>query len=249
MPARHQQRSRRDRAAKPKSEFDIPEDSSDPQNDTTENQRGDHDAEESYIANRKPTRRGKKHAPPMKLQKKKTPPVRKPTTNTKHSQAGKGGSSKSSKTSTQSPSTTRTTPAAKTSLSQQQHHPKSVKSYSRVANENGGTQGLENEDNKENRPSLSSGGCSRRVNQDEAASLDAAATAGDDDDDDNISIEVARGKLRPHGNSVTAVNEPEDGVREQQARLAQKFKEVDGWEMEFEDVTLEAGDGSDGLAR
>lgn len=275
MPARRQQRTRRDRAAKATSEFDIPEDSSDPQNVATGNRTADPDAEESYIASARPTRKGKKTAQPMKLQKKKPPATRK--LNTKPSQAEKrekegggtssrGGRTRSQNTSTQSSpptSTTRATPAAVAKTSSPQQQPQSTKdtrlrSYPQTAKEAAEDNDDEAED-KENRPSHSSASSSKRESGHQHPSRPgkplstdantATAEAHNDDEDKDVSIEIARSYPRGHGGDDSEI-ETETELHHEQARLAQKFKDVDEWEMEFEDVTFDgSGMGSDPLAR
>jgi hypothetical protein len=272
MPARRQQRTRRDRVAKDRSEFDIPEDSSDPQNDTAEN----HTGEESYIASPRPTKSGRKPSQPKKLQKKNPPAVRKP--NTKIGPAEKGGRGgsissrgKSRKPSTHSspPSKSRALPAAKTSSLMQQSEPPSDKpattSYSRRPSDTDGRGGLsleeaEGDEDKENRLSASSGGSSKpvrgqgrgysKLNLDEPAPSPAAL-----DDEHDLSVEISRhSHYEPRGYGAHDASELEPDVRDEQARLAQKFREVDEWEMEFEDVTTfdddeGVGGGRDMLAR
>ncbi len=300
MPARRQQRGRRDRAAKKASEFDIPEDSSDPPAGATENRTADPDDEESYIANPKPTRKGRKTTlhQPLKLQKKKTTRLRNPNPKTSRKtdsggggeeEGGEGGRSINGKPdpnnhSTQSPSPstsqskpiTHATPVAadaktsSSSPSQQQHPPplrstrgKSLRSYSkgaREAEQAAAALGEEaREGDKENRPSLSSGSSSgpgkvaatRRRNLGEAPPSDDEAAAATEDSNGDISIEVGRSykNSRTNPSGVDAGDEVGlDVLRAEQARLARKFREVDEWDLEFEDVSM-LDEASDPLAR
>ncbi|KAF7504015.1 hypothetical protein GJ744_002894 [Endocarpon pusillum] len=290
MPTRRQQRARRERAAKATSEFDIPEDSSDPPNGAAENQAADPDAGESYIASPKPTRKGKKTTlhQTMKLQKRnKLPTLQK--SNPKSSRTSKGkegggaeggrsiyGKPKRHNSSTHSPSpspptsksisTTRATPLAAvakiSSSSQQQQQPKqqapppppppqstrgkSLRSYSKAARE-------PEQGDKENRPSHSSADSSRRGKVTPRQSRGEALPPDDTDDtDDDISIEIGRPYRRSGTIAAAAAAaaaaaiadadaDDESGadlLRQEQARLAQKFKEVDDWDLEFEDVTM-----------
>ena len=290
MPARRQQRARRERAAKARSEFDIPEDSSDPPNGAAENQAADPDAEESYIASPKPTKKGKKTTlhQTTKLQKKnKIPTLHK--SNPKSSQTSKGkegggakggrsiyGKQKPQNPSTQSPSpspstsksisTTRATPLAtvtKTSSSsqqQQQEEPpppppqptrgKSLRSYSKSAREaEQGTEEEKEQGDKENRPSLSSADSSRRG---KVTPHQSPGEALPPDDTNDISIEIGRPYRARTNAAAIADADDESGadlLREEQARLAQKFREVDEWDLEYEDVTMMDDAASDPLAR
>lgn len=286
MPTRRQQRARRERAAKATSEFDIPEDSSDPPNGTTENQAADSDAEESYIASPKPTKKGKK----TKLNKKnkiptlhKSKPKSSQTSKGKEAGGAEGGRSISGKPkpqnpSTQSPSpspptsksisTTRATPlaaVAKTSSSQQQQQPplpaspqptrgRSLRSYSKAAREAEPGSEEKEQGDKENRRSRSSADSSRRERVTPRQSP-GEAPPPDDTDTNDISIEIGR-SYRSRTNAAAAVADADDEsrvdlLREEQARLAQKFKEVDEWDLEFEDVTMMDDDDDAGgpLAR
>jgi hypothetical protein len=233
MPARRQQRARRDRAAKATSEFDIPEDSSDAQDKEAEEVLEGGEAEESYVASPR-TRNGKRQGQ-GKLQKNRKPPSK------IQKQAENGGRhSKSRKASTQSPSFTGATPSSAAKKSQQQNHTKTdhhAKIHSWHANKNG-IESVEAEagsEDKENRPSSSSAASSKRGVGNRSAAGEPLSS------DDDIEIEVGRGRVK--GDS----GDTQDEYRVEQARLAKKFKEVDEWEMEFEDVTF--SEGSDPLAR
>ena len=258
MPARRQQRARRDRAAKAASEFDIPEDSSDPQGDTFRKRTGDSSAEESYIASPRTTGRGKRNHPqPTKHQKKKNPPTRNP--DAKHPQAEKersraDGGPRNKNTSTHSsPPTVRATPAVtKPSSSSQQPQQRTetpVKLYSRRADGAGaGTEDADaGEHDKENRPSPSSAGSSKRARRPGRAKSAKTLSGPADIDDADFAIQVDRAASATTGRDS---DDSEGGFRGEQARLVQKFKEVDEWEMEFEDVTVDgSGMWSDPLAR
>lgn len=272
MPARRQQRTRRDRAAKATSEFDIPEDSSDPSNDATQNQGADSTAEGSYINSPKPTKRSKKASQPAKLQKRKPPSISRKSNPKPRGQEGGSRNSKARKASTQSPSKTRATSAAKSSSQQQQQHQHSLTKTTKPISDSSrrADKVVVEEEDKENRPSASSGAYSKRAQargraqaqepggespsfaQQAADTADTAtataAAAADEEADDNegtnLSIEVGRSYEHPRAHHDTEPPLRGGG----QSRLAQEFKEVDEWELEFEDVTMD-GEGSDPLAR
>ncbi len=295
MPARRQQRGRRDRAAKQVSEFDIPEDSSDPPAGAAENRTTAPDDEESYIASPKPTKKGRKATlrQPLELHKKKIIRLRKPnpktSPTTENGGGGEGGRNVNGKPglnnhSTQSPSqfTSQSKPithatsvaaVAKTSSSQQQHPPppppppstrgKSLRSSSkgaRGAKRAAATHGQEAQDaDKENRPSLSSGSSSRQ-GRDAATghrNLSEAPPSDDDDrvaaDDGDLSIEIGRSYKHPrtHPPRADADADDESGLdvlSAEQVRLARKYREVDEWDLDFEDVSM-VDEASDPLAR
>lgn len=273
MPARRQPRSRLDRAAKAISGFDIPEDSSDAPNNTSDRRTAKSSAEESYVASPRPAKRtGKERPQAAKLQRRKTRPVRKASTKhpaTEEEKGGRGGSrvghgKRASSTQPSSPSIiTRATPsAAKTSSPQQQqqhqqghrHHLKSVdgpvRTYSRRAGLGSSSAGAE--EDKENRPSTLSGASSkqgrvRRPSGNRGGPLSRRLDERGDDDDIGFrfgfgSAGAGRGGGNDEDTELTIFPDPE------QARLVRKFKEVDEWEMEFEDVTSDSG-ASDPLAR
>jgi hypothetical protein len=246
MPARRQQRTRRDRPAKASSEFDIPEDSSDVQNDTRAEGAGDSTADDSYLASPRPAKAGKKQAP-AKLQKKKpTDMIRQK--NTKKSQtdvAGMNGNTRKRKISTQSPSIKRATPSSSAAKTSSQHRDQTKidkpnaflpKTYSRAGKH---TQEDEEEmepEDKENRPSDSLASSSKRGRKNKPAGEPPPSI-----DEDDLEIEIGRRGVRAMSADM------DEECKDEQARLAQKFKEVDEWEMEFEDVTF--NEGSDPLAR
>ena len=248
MPARRQQRPRRDRSIKATSEFDIPEDLSDVQNDSIAEGRSDLAVDDSYSASPRPAKKGRKQ-PPAKLLKKM-----KKSTNTIRRQDIKQsgtemqetiGKRRTRKPSTQSPSVTRATSsssAAKTS-SQHQDHTRIDESNvaPRKTNSRSSKPALEDEgeagpEDKENRPSSSFASSSERGRKNKPAG-DPSPFADEEDEE----IEIGRGGAR----AMSADGDEES--RTEQARLAKKFKEVDEWEMEFEDVTF--SEGSDPLAR
>lgn len=310
MPARRQQRTRRDRVAKSVSEFDIPEDdSSDQQKETTKNQTGDPDEEESYITSPRPARRGKKLPQPTKPQKKKPPAIRKPTTKDPQSlqKGGVRGQRSASRSqprnrslnSTQSPPPpkSRSTPAAKTSSSstQQSHHAKTDRtnntSYSQRTDADGAKnifeQGeVEDEEDKENRPSALSAnssapgmrsGRAKRTRKPKSVSKPTdlypppppppTSDHNREHDDQDIDIELSRSPHHTHHHpnhdrdydhdhddeGDGEISRPLDPLHDEQARLAQKFREVDEWELEFEDVSFDVTSGgagsSDAMAR
>jgi hypothetical protein len=153
----------------------------------------------------------------------------------------------------------------------QQSEPRTDKfaktSYSRRLTDTDGMRALEEEENKENRPSASSGsslelvwgrGQRQRYPKlsigDPAPPLSSVAAHHDDEEEEegeDLSIEASR---RSHKTRGYDDSELDPDVRDEQARLARKFREVDEWEMEFEDVTFdgedeEEGSGRDTLAR
>jgi hypothetical protein len=234
MPTRRQPRTRRERNAKPISEFEIPEDSSDGPNDVTGREEHDQVGEDSYNASSKAANKSRKQQPGGKLQKKKQPASSKQSTRSNHVRIPKRGSSKSIR-STQSPSLMRTTPlssstkfATKTSSQQENSKSATRKVYSRNGKCGHGEHGGED---KENRPSILSG-----------KPLERGSIAADESSDEDLEVEVGRGY---HGTTSTS----EDEATKEQKRLVRKFEEVDEWEMEFEDVTMDSAEASDPLAR
>lgn len=119
----------------------------------------------------------------------------------------------------------------------------------------GGRTEDDRDEDKENKLSGLFGGSSKRArgwsrrNTNSSTSLagEGEPLSSDDvEEDTDIEVEVGRGRTnrRSHRGEIDDSN-----LKDEQARLVEKFKEVDEWEMEFEDVTFDDGGGSDPLAR
>ena len=248
MPARRQQRTRRHRSAKATGEFDIPEDPSDVQNDTTAEVTGDSGADDSYLVSPRPDQKGKRQTlARLQRNKKPTTIIRQKKIKQSQTDVGeKNGKTRNRKISTQSPSITRATPsspAAKTSSQHQNYtttHTSSAstrKIYSRT-NKHGQKDGKgAGPEDKENSPSDLFANSSRKGRKNTPGGEPPPST-----DEEVDEIELGRGGVR-----AMSADDVDVESRNAQDRLAKKFKEVDEWEMEFEDVTF--NEGSDPLAR
>jgi hypothetical protein len=240
MPMQRQQRARLGRAAKSKGTLEIPEDSSDDRNDGTEDIETGMGVEESYVASPRPIKKSKRSALST-TQKSISYPRRQTERAGKASRSG--GAMKSKGTSRPSPPTptSRSVSAAKTSSLQQRKQlgsDRATRVYSKrggQVNDGAGSPSAE-EDEKENRPSASFGSSSRQAPS-KRGKPTSGKTATDARDNDDGQVETGRGRSRATSHAEM------DPLRDEQAKLVEKFKEVDEWEMEFE--TLDADSSFD----